>query len=125
MSFLGLARNESGLSRLLDDNDSIFNMVNSALYRSNGWIEHKGNMVKRIDLPGHLKENIKVSLLNDWRVRVKAETKDEVFGDRISNLVFTLPYSSNNSDIEAEYKNGVLELKLKKSVREKSEVRVT
>jgi HSP20 family protein len=92
--------------------------------------EHDDEVIVVADLPGAVKEDVRVSLLNPGALEITAERKAEkeekeegyymrerLYGS-MSRIV-TLPHDVTDKDSSASFKNGVLEVRLKKSTSER------
>lgn len=123
------------LEKLHHDFDRLFDISFSPLSRrfiseENSWMpsmdvyESKDDLTVKMDVPGLSKEEISVSVEGD-RLTVKGQKKEEkeskdgdrVFSERVYGSfqrTVTLPSDVDASKAKADYKNGVLELKLPK-----------
>ncbi|MBD3345224.1 MAG: Hsp20 family protein [Chitinivibrionales bacterium] len=138
MAFLPTFRPErtmSSLSTLLNDffNDPFFSMSNrdisGRMWPSMDIVEEKDEFLIRADIPGVDKNNIDISISGDVLTisgDKKEESKKEEEGGYYSHLEraygsfsrsFTLPDYVDKESINATFKNGVLELSLKKTSR--------
>jgi HSP20 family protein len=92
--------------------------------------EHDDEVIVVADLPGAEKEDVKVSLLNPGALEICAERKAEkeekeegfYVRERMAGSmcrVVTLPHDVNDKGASASFKNGVLEVRLKKSTAER------
>ena len=91
--------------------------------------EQKDNLVMRTELPGIKKEDIDISLENDY-LTVKAEKEEEMpedttyyssercFGSYLRSV--ELPFPVNGDKISATFENGLLEIRLPKAEEAKA-----
>jgi HSP20 family protein len=92
--------------------------------------EHDDEVIVVADLPGAAKEDVSVSLLNPGAIEIIAERKAEkeekeegyymrerIYGSMAR--VVTLPHDVTDKDASASFKNGVLEVRLKKTTSER------
>lgn len=107
--------------------------------RGEGWIpsvdvfEKEGHLVIQMDLPGMKKEDIDVSLeQNALLVRgerkSESETKEENFYrmERTAGSFYRaipLPFEVTQNDVEAQFKDGVLEVRVPKPPEERPEAK--
>ena len=88
--------------------------------------DHDDEIIVVADLPGIEKEDVSVSLVNPSTIEISSQRKEEkeekeegyymrerIFG-ALSRLV-ALPHDVTDTDAIASFKNGVLEIRLKKS----------
>jgi HSP20 family protein len=91
--------------------------------------EHDDEVIIVADLPGAAKEDVKVSLLNPGAIEITAERKTEkeekeegyymrerMYGSM--SRVVALPHDVTDKGGSASFKNGVLEVRLKKTTTE-------
>lgn len=111
----------------------------AALSRGESWIprvdvfEKEGDMVVQMDLPGMKKEDIELSLeQNTLLVRgerkTESETKEENFYrmERTAGSFYRaipLPYEVSQKDVQAHFKDGVLEVRVPKPPEERPEAK--
>ncbi|MBD3421065.1 MAG: Hsp20 family protein [Chitinivibrionales bacterium] len=110
-------------------NDPFFAMSNrdisGAMWPSIDIVEEKNNYIIRADVPGVDKKDIDVSVLGDVLI-IKGEKREEskqseegynhlerAYGS--FQRSFTLPDYVDKDNVDAKFKNGVLELSLKKN----------
>ncbi len=92
--------------------------------------EHDDEVIIVADLPGAAKEDVKVSLLNPGAIEITAERKTEkeekeegyymrerMYGSM--SRVVALPHDVTDKGASASFKNGVLEVRLKKTTTER------
>jgi HSP20 family protein len=93
--------------------------------------EDEKNFYLETDIPGVNKEDIKIDISSDNVIKIEGERKEyneerkgrEHFSEKIFGSFyreFSLPNSVDRNSIKAEYKNGVLALKLPKLKGEES-----
>ncbi|MFP4521378.1 MAG: Hsp20/alpha crystallin family protein [Fibrobacterota bacterium] len=125
-----------GYGKLLEDffNTRFFNMtgrdISESLWPAVDVVEKKDRYILKADIPGMEKEDIRVNV-DDNRVTVTGEKKQEEKNEEEDSFFhfersygsfsrsFILPSGADKQKIDAEYKNGVLEIIIPKS-REKS-----
>ena len=74
------------------------------------------------EIPGFDKKDIDLELLSNNRIKVSAEKKEETKNKKSYSKFYreiTLPSEINPDNVNATYKNGVLEVILQKSEKEK------
>ena len=98
-------------------------------------VETDKEVIARAEMPGIEKENIKINLTED-RLEISAEKKQEeekkekgyVYREMRSGSYYraiTLPSPVDADNVQASYKNGILEIKMpKKEIKEKKEIKV-
>lgn len=98
-------------------------------------IETDKEIIARAEMPGLEKKDIKINLTED-RLEISAETKQEeekkekgyVYREMRSGSYYraiTLPSVVDADNVQASYKNGILEIKMpKKEIKEKKEIKV-
>jgi HSP20 family protein len=92
--------------------------------------EHDDEVIVVADLPGAEKDDVKVSLLNPGALEISAERnvekeekeegyymRERMFGSMCR--VVTLPHDVTDKGASASFKNGVLEVRLKKTTTER------
>lgn len=77
------------------------------------WQEKEGIFEASFDMPGVKKEDVQVRV-DRGIVLINGERKDK-FSQRTYNFSTSLPQQAKDENIEAEYINGVLYLRVKKS----------
>ena len=92
--------------------------------------EHDDEVVVVADLPGVEKTDLSVSLVNPGMLEIRSERRAEkeekeegyVMRERMSGAmsrIVTLPHDVTDAGASATFKNGVLEIRLKKSTTER------
>ncbi len=89
--------------------------------------EHEDEVIVVADLPGAEKEDVKVSLVNPGAIEITAQrkvdkeekeegyyTRERIYGS-LSRVV-VLPHDVTDTGSVASFKNGVLEIRLKKTI---------
>jgi HSP20 family protein len=92
--------------------------------------EHDDEVIVVADLPGAEKDDVKVSLLNPGALEISAERnvekeekeegyymRERMFGSMCR--VVALPHDVTDKEASASFKNGVLEVRLKKTTTER------
>lgn len=88
--------------------------------------DNEGNFIVEASIPGLDKEDIKVSIKNSI-LHIEAESKEDSDRNIHYNQKFTIPQDINAEGISAEYKQGILKVKvpkIEKSNEEVNEVKV-
>mgnify|MGYP003145435476 FL=1 len=81
------------------------------------WEDRNGEIAVTIDMPGIVKEDIELNVdTNKVSVIAKTEDRDYSFNKEFKALGYTL----NPEEVSAEFNNGVLDVKIQKSVDETS-----
>jgi HSP20 family molecular chaperone IbpA len=114
----------------IGDTTPLFDSVERINLQSR-FTEDEKNFYLETDIPGVNKEDIKIDISSDNVIKIEGERKEyneerkgrEHFSEKIFGSFyreFSLPNSVDRNSIKAEYKNGVLALKLPKLKGEES-----
>ena len=130
MMMIPRKRNEFDLFRDFFDGDDLFPIKRESTIMKTDIKEKKDKYIIEMDLPGYDKENIQLSL-KDGYLEVTAEVNKEENSDENEKFVHKERYYGHCSrsfyvgdqikeeDIEAEFKNGILKIRIpKKEIKE-------